>query len=555
MQINSPKLFIEINNAEYIFAVGDENDKENFKLIYKSIVPIQGIKSSKIIDFNLVFNTIKKNIYIIEQKLNYTFKETILIINNVNYTFINLTGFKKLNGSQILKENITYILNSLKSCIDRYEDKKTILHIFNSQYLLDKKSIENLPIGLFGDFYSHELSFCLISKNDYKNLISIFNNCNLKIKKILLRNFVEGSLTSNHHSEINTFFQIKINENSSQLFYFENDSLKFEQNFEFGSDLIAKDISKITSLKIDIVKKILSNNKLHREISDDLLLEKEFFGDENFRKIKKKLFYQIAEARIQELSEIMISKNVNLLNFNKTNKIIFLRIEDKLHHSCFCDVYSFFFSHNNNFKVIPMGLDNRFYEMSFKKKIKTGRIKFLYIGRLIDYKGVDILLNSLALYKDTNNNFQLDILGTGTYLNELKNLSGNLGLDEHVNFAGFKSFNQKTKYIEECDLIIIPSKVKKGQIEGGPLTLVEGMSMGKVCIVSNSIGFIEHCNNGNSIIFESGNSESLLKAILKFESLTDLERNKLSSSAKKMSNKFSFEEIGRKHNEFFFGNE
>ena len=210
---------------------------------------------------------------------------------------------------------------------------------------------------------------------------------------------------------------------------------------------------------------------------------------------------------------------------------------------------------NNNFKVIPMGLDNRFYEMSFKKKIKTGRIKFLYIGRLIDYKGVDILLNSLALYKDTNNNFQLDILGTGTYLNELKNLSGNLGLDEHVNFAGFKSFNQKTKYIEECDLIIIPSKVKKGQIEGGPLTLVEGMSMGKVCIVSNSIGFIEHCNNGNSIIFESGNSESLLKAILKFESLTDLERNKLSSSAKKMSNKFSFEEIGRKHNEFFFGNE
>lgn len=95
MQINSPKLFIEINNAEYIFAVGDENDKENFKLIYKSIVPIQGIKSSKIIDFNLVFNTIKKNIYIIEQKLNYTFKETILIINNFNYTFINLTGFKK----------------------------------------------------------------------------------------------------------------------------------------------------------------------------------------------------------------------------------------------------------------------------------------------------------------------------------------------------------------------------------------------------------------------------------------------------------------------------
>ena len=37
---------------------------------------------------------------------------------------------------------------------------------------------------------------------------------------------------------------MKIN---SQIFYFENDSLKFEQNFNFGSDLIINDISKITS--------------------------------------------------------------------------------------------------------------------------------------------------------------------------------------------------------------------------------------------------------------------------------------------------------------------
>ena len=131
MKIYSPTLFIEINNSEYIFAVGDENEQEKFNLIYKIIVPNLGIKNYRIIDFDLAFNTIKKQIYIIEQKLNFTFKETIIIINNFNCSFINLTGFKKLNGSQILKENITYILNSLKSNIDKIENKKTILQIFN----------------------------------------------------------------------------------------------------------------------------------------------------------------------------------------------------------------------------------------------------------------------------------------------------------------------------------------------------------------------------------------------------------------------------------------
>ena len=68
-----------------------------------------------------------------------------------------------------LKRKYNYILNTLKSCVEEIETKK-VLHIFNSRFYLDNKKIENLPIGLFGDFYSHELSFILINKNDYKNL-------------------------------------------------------------------------------------------------------------------------------------------------------------------------------------------------------------------------------------------------------------------------------------------------------------------------------------------------------------------------------------------------
>ena len=46
--------------------------------------------------------------------------------------------------------------------------KKGVIHIFNSKYILDGQALENLPIGLFGNFYSHELSFFLIKENDFK---------------------------------------------------------------------------------------------------------------------------------------------------------------------------------------------------------------------------------------------------------------------------------------------------------------------------------------------------------------------------------------------------
>jgi cell division protein FtsA len=347
MEIKSPTLFLEINNYNSIFSVGDEDEDKNFKLIYKQIVSLQGIKNCKFIDFELTLNDLKKNIYIIEQKLNFTFKEITLIINNFNCSFANLAGFKKLNGSQILKENITYILNSLKSNIDETERKKTILHIFNSEYSLDKKKIENLPIGLFGDFYSHELSFCLINNNDYKNLHNLFNECNLKIRKIFLKSFIEGIYTSNTNPNLNAFFQIQINDKNSHIFYFENDSLKFEQNFNFGTELIAKDISKVTSLKIETVRKIIENIKLNKDHLEDELIEKKLIDNEIYKKIRKKLLYEIARARIEELLEIIIINNINLVSYNKKVKKVFLNISDNSHMDCFSDLYSYFFSKNN----------------------------------------------------------------------------------------------------------------------------------------------------------------------------------------------------------------
>ena len=351
MQNYYPTLFVEINDLEFIFAVGVRDENNHFELIYKNAVPNLGISNYKISDFDLIHDTIKKNIYLIEQELNFTFKDVILILNVFNCSFINLTGYKKLNGSQILKENITYILNSLKSTIDDFEAQKKILHIFNSKYCLDNEKIESLPIGLFGNFYSHELSFSLIYKNDYKNLNNIFNKCNLKIKKILLKNFVEGTFLINENKNLNTFFKIEINENISKLFYFENFVLKFAQNFNFGSNLILSDISKVTSLKKNNVSKILSNNILTRSTSDNDFIEEELFDDENYRKIKKKLILEIAESRIQELSEIILTKNINLTSFNKKNITVILSLNDKSNMKCFEECYRLNFSKKNYFKI------------------------------------------------------------------------------------------------------------------------------------------------------------------------------------------------------------
>ena len=116
----------------------------------------------------MTHDLLKKKIYFIEQKLNFIFKEVIISLQDIDFSILNVSGFKNLNGAQLTRENITYILNSLKTQINELE-KKTVLHIFNTKYILDKKKTENLPLGLYGNFYSQEHSFILIENNDYKN--------------------------------------------------------------------------------------------------------------------------------------------------------------------------------------------------------------------------------------------------------------------------------------------------------------------------------------------------------------------------------------------------
>ena len=210
MQKNELSLFIEINELNFVFIAGYYNDENNFDIVEKIFTPIEVFEKNKLTNIDQATILIKKNVEIIEQKYNFIFKEAILILDAFNYSCINISGYKKLNGSQILKENISYILNSLKLFITDNEKDKTILHIFNSKSILDGVSTDNLPIGLFGDFYSHELTFFLVGNNDIKNVKKIFHQNNLNVKRFLLKSFVNGTQLVNQNKDYETFFLIKI---------------------------------------------------------------------------------------------------------------------------------------------------------------------------------------------------------------------------------------------------------------------------------------------------------------------------------------------------------
>ena len=187
-----------------------------------------------------------------------------------------------------------------------------------------------MPIGLFGDFYIHELSFFLIRENDLKNINEVFNRSNLEIKKIFLKSFSEGVQLINKNT-IETFFKIDIGKEQSKISYFDQASFRYTENFNFGSNIILKDIAKICSIDSDTITTLLSNKVFdNQKLDENDLVENKYFIKDNYRKIRKKLILDIVNARVEDITDIICNKNINLKYLNKNNLKFYINVKDTL---------------------------------------------------------------------------------------------------------------------------------------------------------------------------------------------------------------------------------
>jgi len=325
MQLNKPYLIIDLNDNKLIFFVVSFNEKKDFKILKKVILETLGVENGRVINIEIVSQLLKKTINIIEDDINYYFSNAAVIINPDQINCLNVSGYKKLNGSQVSSEDVSYILNDIKKIILDSEKNYSLVHLFNSNFSLDSDNLENLPIGLFGEFYNQNMTFFLVNKNILKNIKSVFNNCGLNIEKIILKSFAEGvNLFSNSQADKN-FTTFRLEKNRINVSLFKNKSFVFSEDFDFGFNLTIKDISKLCSLKIEEVENFMKKVDLKSiiEASSESNLEKQYFYASPYRKIKYQLILDILSARLDELFEVCYKKNTNIQNLRSNDKIYF----------------------------------------------------------------------------------------------------------------------------------------------------------------------------------------------------------------------------------------
>lgn len=169
-----------------------------------------------------------------------------------------------------------------------------------------------------------------------------------------------------------------------------------------------------------------------------------------------------------------------------------------------------------------------------KNKINTcNQNNFLFLGRLVEKKGVDILIDAIRILNKEEVYINLNIAGSGSLEKHLKRRSSDL---KNINFLGWKSKEEVKQILIKSKALIVPSQTaKNGDSEGLPTVILEGLSYGSLIIASNHSGIPEIIKNKISgYIFQEGNAKQLSQVIKDVMTLKDDERNNIIEQGQKI---------------------
>lgn len=122
---------------------------------------------------------------------------------------------------------------------------------------------------------------------------------------------------------------------------------------------------------------------------------------------------------------------------------------------------------------------------------RTDPPRFVYVGRIKRYKGVELLLRALLEARRHRPDLTLDIAGSGDDRPRLEALAATLGLGEAVRFLGFVDEATKLALLRGAVANVFPSPK-----EGWGITVMEAAACGTPSLASDSPGLRDSVRDG-----------------------------------------------------------
>lgn len=226
-------------------------------------------------------------------------------------------------------------------------------------------------------------------------------------------------------------------------------------------------------------------------------------------------------------------------------------LRTKLQHARFCACISYW--HRDFYRGIVPKTDEQLPIVRcgvsvdrFKPEPRPHRdeLHIVAVGRLIEKKGFDLLLQALAALSEMPGpepRWRCTIAGDGADANALRALSRDLGLDDRVTFTGAVAHSTVHTYMQGADIFVLPCRVAaSGDRDGIPVVLMEAMAC-EAPVVAGDIPSIRELviDHETGLLVEPESVDALADALATLAGDPDLRRTLAQMGRRRVLEEFS----------------
>jgi glycosyltransferase involved in cell wall biosynthesis len=149
------------------------------------------------------------------------------------------------------------------------------------------------------------------------------------------------------------------------------------------------------------------------------------------------------------------------------------------------------------------GVDLTLFTPTRDRPESSGQVRLAFVGRLIDWKRVDLLIDACISIAGTTP-LALHIVGDGPCLEPLKLQAGPLG--DRVTFHGAVDQTAVARILADCDVLVLPS-----MLECGGAVVLEAMAMGKPVIATRWGGPADYLDVSCGVLIDPRTPEAFVR--------------------------------------------
>lgn len=172
------------------------------------------------------------------------------------------------------------------------------------------------------------------------------------------------------------------------------------------------------------------------------------------------------------------------------------------------------------------GIPAEYLAKTNDRRFEKGLRSFVYVGAMIERKYPAAIIDALQK-TNLKGNYQIDYVGKGHLLEELKYKVDNLGIVNNVTLHGSVPREEIISIYDRADCMVM---ISSGEVYG--LVYLEAMARGCITIASKGEGFDGVIEDGvNGFLCEAGNSDELAEIIERINQMSSEELRNISINA------------------------